>query len=41
MRVSTGPYFPIHSCNSFIDTAGPAGASDKAFGHVDTNLDNA
>jgi hypothetical protein len=39
MCVSTGLYFLIQSCNSSIDTAGPAGASDKTFGHDDAHLD--
>ena len=41
MCTTTGLYFFIQSCNSSIDTAieGPAGASDKTFGHVDAHLD--
>ncbi len=39
MCITAGLYFLIQSCNSSIDTAGPAGASDRTVGHVDANLD--
>ena len=39
MCITTGLYFSIQSCNSSIDTAGPAGTSDNTFGHVDAILD--
>jgi hypothetical protein len=39
MCITTGLLILIQSCNSSIETAGPAGASDKTFGHVDANLD--
>ena len=39
MSITTGSFFLIQSCNSSIGTAGPAGASDKTAGQVNSSLD--